>query len=93
MKSIMTKTYTVWSYDTWGNDEDGYTVNDRSEIDNGTFSPDKTDDENINDIIDANFDTDVVEIDNGVSSPENIEIVLNDDEGYPVGQIEIEEVL
>ena len=63
---MLTKTYRVWSYDVWGNDEDGYSVNDRSEISYGEFSPDKSDDE-------------------------NIEIVLKDDEGYPVGQIEIED--
>ena len=89
----MSKTYRVWSYDVWGNDEDGYSVNDRSEIDSGEFSPDKTDDENISEIIDNNFDVTEVEIDNGISSDENIEIVLKSDGGYPVGQIEIEEVI
>ena len=89
----MAKTYRVWSYDTWGNDEDGYSVNDRCEISSGEFSPDKTVDENINEIIDNNFDIKEVEIDNGISSDENIEIVLKSDDGYPVGQIEIEEVI
>jgi len=86
----MTKTYTVWSYDTWGNDEDGYSVNDRSEINNGTL-PDNFTDKDINEIIAENFDFSRVCIDDGISSPENIEIVLEEDNYYPVGQIVIED--
>jgi hypothetical protein len=83
------KEYTVWSYDVWGNDEDGYTVNDRSEIGSGEVSDNVTDDE-IREIIRDNFDETRVCIDHGISDDHNIEIVLEEDEYYPVGQIVIE---
>lgn len=81
--------YRVWSYDVWGNDEDGYSVNDRCEIDHGECSHYPSDDE-ITKIIGNNWDVKLVAIDWGSSDESNIEIVSAGDEYYPVGQIEIE---
>ena len=78
--------WTVWSYDTWGNEEDGYSVNDRSEI--GTvILPDNPTDAQINEAVGEYFDISRVCIDNGISDDTTIEIVLEEDEGYPVGQL------
>lgn len=81
--------YRVWSYEVWGNDEDGYSVNDRSEIDNGTLEHFPTDDE-LKDIIENNWYSGLIQVDESCSDERNIEIVLKENEYYPVGQIEIE---
>lgn len=84
------KKWTVWSYDTWGNDQEGYTVNDRSE--EGTIElPGEPTDADIMTAIEPYFDISRVTIDNGISDDTVIEIVLEEDDGYPVGQLVIED--
>ena len=77
----------VWSYDIWGNDEDGYDVNDRSEI-GAVELPENPTDAQINEAIGEYFDTSIVCIDEGASDDMHIEIVLKEDEEYPVGMID-----
>jgi hypothetical protein len=85
----------IWSYDTWGNEEDGYTVNDRCRI--TTLEQDHAPtDEEINTIIEEYFGTekDGVSVDGGIGDDMHYEIILDDDENtdYPLGQILIEKV-
>lgn len=97
MNTIAT-VWEVWTYDVWGNEEDGYEVNDRScqarayklelpiEINNaGTpqqFERAYPTDEQIREI----FGEEAI-IDNGVGDDVNIYITLADDESYPLGEM------
>lgn len=88
----------IWTYDVWGNADDGYEVNDRScqdrhyeltlpiEINNiGTereFESAYPTDEQIRDM----FGVDAV-IDRGIGDDVSIYITLGNDEGYPLGEM------
>ena len=84
----------IWSYDTWGNEEEGYTVNDRCKI--GTMKTRKIpSDKKIQEIINDYFsDENEVSIDHGCSDETHIYLVRNSEEysDYPEGEILIEEV-
>ena len=86
MKSTMPKTYEVWSYDVWGNAEDGYEVNDRCKI--GTVElPDKPTEKDVLEAISEYWDISQVDISNAFDWEFSIEIVGKDDEFEPVGQL------
>lgn len=48
---MATAKWTVWSLDVWGNDEDGYEVNDRSRCGEIEFDADTAKDQDINDAL------------------------------------------
>jgi hypothetical protein len=83
LASIGKVKWTFWSYDVWGNDEEGYTVNDRTEMCDIFTKDDSPDIDEINDVLTLMDD---VTIDNGISTDEIIELISGDDE-KPYGQL------
>lgn len=80
----------IWSYDVWGNEEEGYQVNDRSRLDTITTLTNEITDGRLEQIIQDYFgDPDKIQVDNGCSDDEHIYLVLTDDEvtDYPIGEI------
>ena len=86
----------IWSYDVWGNEEEGYTVNDRSRETTLHYDHKPTDKE-IDELIEQYFghSRDGVTVDNGIGDDTHYEVILDDNENteYPLGQILIEEVI
>ena len=83
-------TWEIWVYDTWGNAEDGYEVNDRSSVGYADLS-EYPGDQEIMDAISDIWDTSQIAIDNGLSDDQCIEIISNDGDEMPVGQLVKEE--
>lgn len=81
-----TKTYTVWFYEVWGNDEEGYSVNDRSEAGTIELPTNHTEKEFI-EAIGEYFDMEKCMISNDCDPEFSYQIVLQDDEFYPVGEV------
>lgn len=80
--------YAVWTYDVWGNAEDGYDVNDRHKIAVVDLSEKPTDGE----IIQAMYDTGIV-TNEGIRNqmevtgePELLYVNVEED-GYPVAEL------
>lgn len=82
----MNTTYTLWSYDTWGNEEDGWEVNDRCALDRELKLPstNSANERAILDAIDAGSD---VGIDWTQSDKHRIELTDRRN-GKPLGCIE-----
>jgi len=92
----MTLKLTCWINDVWGNEDDGYEVNDRSRVaELGIDAPTLTDEE-LRETIDAWFGTkgEGVTVDQSCSDDHHIQLVLNDKDhsDYPIGSIEVEEI-
>jgi hypothetical protein len=83
LASIGKVKWTFWSYDVWGNDEEGYTVNDRTEMCDIITDNDSPDIDEINEVLTLNDD---VTIDEGITTDEIIELISGDDE-KPYGQL------
>lgn len=80
----------IWSYDVWGNEEEGYTVNDRCKLDTIDTESGELPDEIIEQLIRDYFgDPEYITVDHGISDDEHIYLVLNDEEvsDYPAGEI------
>jgi hypothetical protein len=82
----------VWVYDVWGNDEDGYDVNDRSKV--ASYETDKKElsDKDIKEIIEEYFlNPDKITLDNNVMSDNCFYLLFNDKDhsDYPLGEIDI----
>lgn len=78
--------YRVWTYDTWGNEEDGYTVNDRREVGSVELSKDAPEHE-ILEAVSNWFDIERITVDDGVSDENTIELILEESGDQPVGQL------
>ena len=80
----------VWVYDVWGNEEDGYEVNDRTKIafyDTDLVALTAKD---IDEIIKENFEHEEnISIDNNVMGSNPVYLLLNDKghSDYPLGEI------
>lgn len=82
----MVKVYAIWFYDVWGNDEEGYSVNDQSK--SGTIElPDNHTEDEFLEAIGEYFDMDQCMISDDCDPEFSYEIVLKTDEFYPVGQV------
>jgi hypothetical protein len=85
-------TYEIWSYDVWGNEDNGYEVNDRFNLHREYPSDNESlTDEEIKGIIEEYFgDPDYITVDNRTGDGEHIYLVLDDDENtdYPIGEIQ-----
>jgi hypothetical protein len=84
-------TIEIWTYDVWGNEEDGYEVNDRSKVD--TIETDLTEltDAKIKELISDYFlDPENIDTD-GYGDEKHVYLVFNDDEhsDYPLGEIDL----
>jgi hypothetical protein len=83
-------TIEIWTYDVWGNDEDGYDVNDRCKI--GEYETDLTElsAKEIESIVSEYFlHPENISIDDNVMCENPVYLVLNDKEhtDYPLGEI------
>ena len=91
----MTLKLTCWINDVWGNEDDGYEVNDRSKAAVVIVEEMALTDEELRETIDAWFGTkgEGVEVDYSCSDDQHIQLVLNDKthSDYPIGSIEVEE--
>jgi hypothetical protein len=76
-------TYSLWNYDVWGNDCEGYVVNDRHCLDRAVHLPDAFNDEAILKAIDASVNA---AIEWTESDSESIELV-DRHTGKPIGQL------
>jgi len=87
--SETTNTIEVWTYDVWGNEEDGYEVNDRSKI--AEYETDLTElsDKDIKEIIEENFFHPETIDSDGNGDDQHVYLVLNDMDhsDYPLGEI------
>jgi hypothetical protein len=83
LASIGKVKWTFWSYDVWGNDDEGYTVNDRTEISDIITDNDSPDIEELKEILILDDD---ISIDDGISTDEIIELISGDNE-KPYGQL------
>jgi hypothetical protein len=91
LSGAQTAKYTFWLYDVWGNNEDGYNVNDRRSIRENIEIDDPADDSDVLNVLSENGiisdqDKDKLVIDNGSSDDETIQLVFADDE-KPFGQL------
>jgi len=79
----------VWTYDVWGNEEDGYEVNDRSKISEYETDLTELSDKDIKEIIAEQFFEPETICDDGNGDDQHIYLVLNDKEhsDYPLGEI------
>lgn len=85
-EDVKTKTYEIWFYDVWGNDEDGYSVNDRSNA--GTIElPENHTEKEFLEAIGEYFDMEKCMISNDCDPEFSYQIVLKEDEFYPVGEV------
>jgi len=85
----------VWTYDVWGNEEDGYEVNDRTKISEYDTNLTELTDKDIKDIIEeCFFHPENIDIDNNVMCDNPIYLILNDTDhsDYPVGEIFLRKV-
>ena len=82
-------TIEVWTYDVWGNEEDGYEVNDRSKISEYETDLIELTDKDIKEIIEENFFHPETISSDGNGDDQHIYLVLNDKEhsDYPLGEI------
>lgn len=55
MDAITKEAWTVWSLDVWGNDKEGYEINDRSTIGSVEIPADATDKQVIKALVDAEY--------------------------------------
>jgi len=80
----------VWSLDVWGNEEDGWTVNDRSEI--GTINlPENYKDKHVfRALMNKGFLLSWVTINDLEFEWHDYGYYVNDDTGYPLFDIEFE---
>ena len=84
----------VWVYDVWGNEDDGYEVNDRSKVSDYETDITELTSESIKNIIEEEFfHPENIEIDNNVMCDNPVYLILNDDEhtDYPLGEIFLSE--
>jgi hypothetical protein len=84
----------VWLYDVWGNEEDGYDVNDRTKIASYDTDLTKLTSKDIDEIIKDSFHHEEnISIDNNVMGDNPVYLLLNDDEhtDYPLGEIYLRE--
>ena len=79
----------VWIYDVWGNEEDGYEVNDRSKISEYETDLTELSDKDIKEIIEECFFHPETISSDGNGDDQHIYLVLNDKEhsDYPLGEI------
>lgn len=88
---------TCWTHDVWGNEDDGYEVNDRSKAAVININDVTLTDEELRETLDAWFGTQAenITVDHSVSDDKHIQLVLNDKKhsDYPIGSIEVEEIL
>jgi len=78
--------YKVWNYDVWGNDEDGFTVNDRNEI-GSVDLPDDPTDAQILEAISEYWDTDRLTIDDSADFGDGVIEIIVEETEEPVGQL------
>ena len=82
-------TIEVWTYDVWGNEEDGYEVNDRSKIAEYETDLIELSDKDIKEIIEENFFHPETIDSDGNGDDQHVYLVLNDTDhsDYPLGEI------
>lgn len=84
----------IWVYDVWGNEEDGYDVNDRSKVSDYEVDYTELTCERIKEIVNEEFfHPENISIDQNVMCDNPVYLVLNDKEHteYPLGEIYLSE--
>ena len=80
----------VWTYDVWGNEEDGYEVNDRSKIADYETDLKELTSKDIEEIVEEYFlKPENISIDQNVMCENPVYLVFNDKDhsDYPLGEI------